>query len=54
MDRLEKMFRRQKIGNPVERFVIDQDRAQQRLFRLDIVRCGPVKRGRFFGRLAEC
>ena len=41
MDRLEEVLRLQKVGNPVERVVVDQDRAQQALFRLDIVRRAP-------------
>ena len=59
MDRLEEMFRIEEIGDAVERLVVDQDRAQQRLLRLDIVRGGTVERGRFVGllaggRISEC
>jgi hypothetical protein len=44
MDRLEEVFRLQKIRHPIERVVIDQDRAQKALLRLDIVRCAPIGR----------
>ena len=44
MDRLEEVFRLQKVRHPVERVVVDQNRAQQALFRLDIVRCAPIGR----------
>ena len=44
VDRLEEVLRFQKVGNPVERVVVDQDRAQQALLRLDIVRRAPVDR----------
>ena len=37
MDRIEEMLRIEEIGDPVEGLVIDQDGAQQRLLRLDIV-----------------
>ena len=53
VDRLEEMLRLEEIGDPVERLVVDQDRAQQRLLRLDIVRSGTKDRGRFFDLLAE-
>ena len=36
--RLEEMLRLEEIGNPVERFVVDQDGAEQRLFRFDVLR----------------
>ena len=42
MQRLEKMMLFQKPGNPVERFIVDQDRAQKGLFRLDIMRRDPI------------
>ena len=45
VDRLEEVLRLQKIRHPVERVVVDQDRAEQALFRLDIVRCAPIGRG---------
>ncbi len=54
MDRLEEMRRLEKIRNAVKSFVVDQDSAQQRLFRLDVMRSGTVERGRFFGLLAGC
>ena len=45
MDRLEEVLRLQKVRHPIERVVVDQDRAQQALLRLDIVRCAPIGRG---------
>ena len=45
MDRLEEVLRLQEVRHPVERIVVDQDRAQQTLFRLDIVRCTAIGRG---------
>src|SRR5205814_4297715 len=44
VDRLEEVLRLQKVRNPVERVVVDQDSAQQALLRLDIVRRAPVDR----------
>ena len=38
MDRLEEMLRLEEVGDAVERLVIDEDGAEQRLFGLDIVR----------------
>ena len=38
MDRLEEVLRLEEIGDAVERFVVDEDSAQQRLLRLDVVR----------------
>ena len=38
MDRLEEMLRLEEIGNAIERLVIDQNGAEQRLLGLDIVR----------------
>ena len=54
MDRLEEMRRFQKIGNAVIGLVVDEYGAQQRLFRLYIVRSGTIERGRFFDLLAGC
>ena len=54
MDGLEEMRRLEKIRNAVKRLVVDQDSAQQSLFRLDVMRSGTVERGRFFGLLAGC
>ena len=54
MNRFEKMYRLEKVGNPVECLVVDEDRAQKRLLRLDIVRGRTVERGRFFDLLAGC
>ena len=53
VDGLEEMFRLQKIGDAVKRFVIDEDRAQQRLLRLDIVRSNAIGRGGFLHPLAR-
>ena len=39
MDGLEEMLRLEKIGDPIERLVIDENRSQERLLRLDVVRC---------------
>ena len=44
MDRFEEVFRLEEVRNPVERVVVDQDRAQQALFRFDIVRRTPIGR----------
>jgi hypothetical protein len=49
VDRLEEMRRLEKIGDAIERLVVDQDSAQQRLLRFDIVRCGAEYRD-VFGR----
>ncbi len=53
VDGLEKMFRLEKIGDAVKRFVIDEDCAQQRLFRLDIVRSDAIRRRGFLHPLAR-
>ena len=50
MDRLEKMLRLKEVGNAIERLVIDQDSAQERLFGLDIMRRHAERR--FRGELA--
>ena len=42
MDRLEEMLRFEEIADAIKRLVVDQDRAQQGLLRLDIVRRGAV------------
>ena len=48
MDRLEEMLRLEEIGNPIERLVVDEDGAEQRLLRLDVVRgVAVLRRGRF-------
>ena len=41
MDRLVEMLGQQEIGDAVERLVVDEDRAEQRLLRLDVVRREP-------------
>src|SRR5476651_621537 len=52
MDRLEEMLRLQKIGDPVERLVVDDDGAEHRLLRLDVLRGVAVRRGGRFRQLA--
>ena len=52
MDVLEEMLRLEKIGDAIERLVINEDRAQQRLLGLDIVR-RHAERG-FRGSLLAC
>ena len=54
VNRLKEMRRLQKIRNPIEGLIVDQDSAKQRLFRLDIVRSGTVERSRFCDLLAGC
>jgi len=49
MDRLEKCFGSRKSETRVERVIVDQNRAQQTLFRFDIVRCAPIGRSSRFG-----
>ncbi len=49
MDRLVEMDGLEKIRDAIERFVVDQNRAQQSLFGLDIVR-GRFVLGFGFGR----
>ena len=44
MDRLEEMLRLQEIRHPIERVIVDENRAQHALLRLDIVRCAPIGR----------
>ena len=53
MDRLEEMLRLEKIGDPVERLVVDDDGAQQRLLRLDVLRRVAVLRRCRFRQLAD-
>ena len=53
VDRLEEVFRLQKIRYPVKGVVVDQDGAQQALFGLDIVRCAPIGRSSRIGRELE-
>ena len=40
VQRLEEVAGLEEVGHPVERFVVDQHRAEQRLLRLDVVRRG--------------
>ena len=44
VQRLEEMLRLEEIRDAVEGVVVDQDRAEQRLLRLDIVRRAPIGR----------
>ena len=46
VDRLEEMLAARENRDPVERLVVDEDRAQQRLLRLDVVRGGAIDRRR--------
>ena len=52
MHRLEEMLRLEEVGDAIERLVVDQDGAQQRLLRLDIMRGGAIGRRGFLRRLA--
>src|ERR1700730_3040015 len=45
----KKSFGSRKIRHPVERVVVDQNGAEQGLFRLDIVRCAPIGRSAHVG-----
>ena len=45
VQRLDEMRRLEKIGDPVERLVVDQDGAKQRLLGLDVVRRDAILRG---------
>ena len=53
MNWLEEMLRLEKIADAIERLVVDQNRAQEGLLGLDIVRCGAVGRRRLFRWLAR-
>src|SRR4029079_14989664 len=53
MDRLEEMLRLQEVGDPVERLVVDDDGAEQRLLRLDVLRGIAVLRRCRFRQLAD-
>ncbi|MBZ5602644.1 MAG: hypothetical protein LAO79_10095 [Acidobacteriia bacterium] len=50
MERLEEVLGLEEIGDAIERLVIDEDRAEQGLLDLDIVRSGAEQR-RVFRRL---
>ena len=52
MDRFEEVLRLKEIGDAIERFVIDEDRAEQRLLGLDVVRRRAEHR--FRGSLLAC
>jgi hypothetical protein len=54
VQRLEEMARLQEIRDPVEGVVVDQDRAEQSLFGLDIVRRLAVERRFRRAELADC
>ena len=51
--RLEEMMRLEEGGDAIERLVIDQDGAEQRLFRLNVVRRLTERYGRLFGERIE-
>src|SRR5262245_2038509 len=51
MDWLEEMLRFEEVADAIKRLVVDQDRAQQGLLRLDIVGRGTVGGCRFLPRL---
>ena len=53
VQRLVEMRRLEKVGNPVERLVVDQDGAEQRLLGLDVVRRAAVLRRGGVGELAR-
>ena len=53
VDRLEEVLRLQKIRHPIERVIVDQDRAQHALLGLDIVRCAPIGRSSRVGSELE-
>ncbi len=44
MDRLEEVRRLEKVADPIERLVVDEDRPQERLLRLDVMRRRTVRR----------
>src|SRR5262249_59594988 len=46
MHRLEEMRGLEEVGYAVERVVVDEDGAEQRLLRLDVVRCSAIERRR--------
>ncbi len=59
VDRLEEMHRLEEIRDAVERLVVDQDGAKQRLLGLDVLRGEAVFRGRRYrqlerGRIERC
>ena len=49
MDRLEKMFRFEQIGDSIECIIVEQDRAEDRLLCFDVVRNCATKRRSVFG-----
>ena len=53
VDLFEEMFRLQEVGDAVEGFVVDQQRAKQRLLRFDVVRCGAKRRSVLWRGLAR-
>ena len=50
MNWLEEVLGFEKVRNPVERVVVDEDRAEKRLFGLDIMRGAAKRRCSGFGR----
>src|SRR5882762_1429018 len=53
MDRLEEVLRLEKIRDPIERVVVDQNGAENALFRFDIVRRSAISRCSRVGRELE-
>ena len=60
MDFLREMLGLEEIGNAIKSVVIDEDRAKQRLLRLDIVRrkpergIGAAREAGSFGEILDC
>ena len=54
VQRLMELRRLEKIGNPVESLVVDQDGAKKRLLGLEVVRRDAILRGGDVGELARC
>ena len=50
MDRFKKMLGLKEVRNPIESIVVDEDRAQEALFGLDIMRCAAKSRSSRVGR----
>jgi len=47
VQRLVEVLRRKETGDAVERLVVDEDRTQQGLFRIDVVRSFAIGEGLF-------
>ena len=50
---IEEVFRQQEVGYAIERLVVDEHGAEQRLLRFDIVRCGAKQRSVLWRGLAR-